>query len=171
MDLLWWSPEPRAILPVDPVLVSRRFARVLRRGRFRVSLNRAFGDVIRGCQVREEGTWITPAMLDSYEEMHSLGWAHSIEVWTEDGTLAGGLYGVAVGGLFGAESMFHRVTDASKVALVALRQHAFALGTRLLDVQMQTDHLASMGAVTVLRRQYLSRVAEAVKLPVTFGAP
>ena len=111
-------------------------------------------------------------MLEAYEELHRLGWAHSIEVWSDDGrTLAGGLYGVAVGGLFGAESMFHAVTDASKVAMVALRQHARAVGTQLIDVQMQTEHLERMGAVTMARREYLLRVAEAVALPVTFGAP
>ena len=171
MDLLWWSSEPRAILPVEPVLVSRRLARTLKQSHFGVSLDRAFGDVMRGCQVREEGTWITPAMLEAYQELHRRGWAHSIEVWTGQGDLAGGLYGVAVGGLFGAESMFHVVTDASKVAMVALRQYARAVGTQLLDVQMQTAHLETMGAVTIPRHEYLARVSAAIDLPVTFGAP
>jgi leucyl/phenylalanyl-tRNA--protein transferase len=167
-ELLWWSPDPRAILPVDGLHVSRSLARRLRTGRFRVTLNAAFGDVVAGCADREE-TWITPAMRTAYERLHTLGWAHSVEVWEPDGTLAGGLYGVAVGALFSAESMFHRARDASKIALVALVEHARRVGLTLLDVQVPSAHLTSLGACTISRRQYLARLAEAVRRPVVVG--
>lgn len=166
--LLWWSPDPRAILPLDALHVSRSLARTVRRACFRVTLNAAFPAVIDGCAARDE-TWITPAMRAAYVRLHGLGWAHSVEVWGPDGALAGGLYGVAVGGLFAAESMFHRVTDASKVAVVALVHHARRVGTTLLDVQVPTDHLASLGARTVPRTEYLARLAAAVRQPVAFG--
>jgi leucyl/phenylalanyl-tRNA--protein transferase len=168
IDLLWWSPDPRAILPPDGVHVSRRLARTLRQRRFRVTIDAAFDDVVAGCAERgTEETWITPAMRAAYGRLHRLGWAHSIETWT-DGALAGGLYGVAVGGLFAAESMFHRVTDASKVALVALAQHARAVGIELVDVQMPSGHLTSMGALTISRDTYLTALAHAVARPVNF---
>ena len=130
--LLWWSPDPRAVLPLDGLHVARRLARTLRQGRFRVTLNAAFPDVIDGCAARAE-TWITPAIREAYVRLHDLGWAHSVEVWV-DAALAGGLYGLAIGGLFAAESMFHRVSDASKVAVVALVEHARRVGTTLIDV-------------------------------------
>jgi leucyl/phenylalanyl-tRNA---protein transferase len=160
-ELLWWSPDPRAILPLDGLHVSRSLARLLRQGRFRVTLNAAFPDVIAGCADREE-TWITPALRAAYVRLHTLGWAHSVEVWAPDGALAGGLYGVAVGALFSAESMFHRVRDASKVALVALVAHARRVGLTLLDVQVPSAHLTSLGARTIPRRDYLARVRGAV---------
>jgi leucyl/phenylalanyl-tRNA---protein transferase len=164
-ELLWWSPDPRAILPLQALHVSRRLARVVRQRRFRVTLNAAFAEVIAGCADREE-TWITPRLRAAYERLHRLGWAHSVEVWAADGTLAGGLYGVAVGALFSAESMFHRASDASKVAVAALVAHAGRVGLTLLDVQMPSPHLTSLGAVTLPRREYLARVAEAVRRPV-----
>jgi len=164
-ELLWWSPDPRAILPLESLHVSRSLARRLRQQRFRVTLNAAFADVIAGCADREE-TWITPALRAAYERLHALGWAHSVEVWSADGTLAGGLYGVAVGALFSAESMFHRARDASKVALVALVEHARHVGLTLLDVQVPSEHLTSLGAQTIPRRDYLVRVADAVRQPV-----
>lgn len=166
--MLWWSPDPRAILPLDGLHVSRSLARTLRRGRFRVTLDADFAAVVDGCAAREE-TWITPAMRAAYVRLHELGWAHSVEVWGTDGTLAGGLYGVAVGALFAAESMFHRVADASKVAVVALVQHARRVGTTLLDVQMPTDHLATLGAQAISRQEYLTRLAAAVRRPVAFA--
>jgi leucyl/phenylalanyl-tRNA---protein transferase len=169
-DLLWWSPDPRAILPPDGVHVSRSLARTLRCGRFRVTIDAAFDDVIAGCaepRATDDETWITPAIRSAYGRLHRLGWAHSVEVWA-DGTLAGGLYGVAIGALFAAESMFHRVSDASKVALVALGQHARAVGVQLVDVQMPTPHLTSMGAVTLSRERYLEEVAGAVTRRVDF---
>lgn len=166
--ILWWSPDPRAILPLDALHVSRSLARTLRRGRFRVTLNAAFGAVIDGCAARPE-TWITPAMRAAYVRLHGLGWAHSVEVWASDGTLAGGLYGVGIGGLFAAESMFHRATDASKVAVVALVQHARGVGTTLLDVQVPSEHLTTLGARAVSRAEYLTRLAAAVRRPVAFA--
>ena len=171
IDLLWWSPDPRAVLPVDGLHVSRRLAQTLRQHRFRVTIDADFATVIAGCADRgREDTWITPALRAAYERLHALGWAHSVEVWTLDGTLAGGLYGVAVGGLFSAESMFHRASDASKIALVALVQQCGATGIELLDVQMPTAHLASLGAVTVRRADYLRRLAAVVDRPVNFTA-
>ncbi len=114
---------------------------------------------MRGCaEARSDGTWITPRLVAGYMELHRLGWAHSVEVWTPDGRLAGGLYGVAVGGLFGAESMFHNETDASKAAMVALLQHARAIGVELIDVQVTTDHTERMGAVEIPRSEYLKRL-------------
>ncbi|PYM24867.1 MAG: leucyl/phenylalanyl-tRNA--protein transferase [Candidatus Rokuibacteriota bacterium] len=160
-ELLWWSPDPRAILPLDGLHVSRSLARRLRQGRFRVTLNAAFADVIAGCADRED-TWITPTLRAAYVRLHRLGWAHSVEVWAADGTLAGGLYGVAVGALFSAESMFHRARDASKVALVGLVAHARRVGVTVLDVQVPSPHLTSLGASTIPRRDYLARVREAV---------
>ncbi len=167
--MLWWSPDPRAILPLDALHVSRSLARTLRRGRFRVTLNGAFEAVIDGCAARAE-TWITPAMRAAYVRLHGLGWAHSVEVWGTDGGLAGGLYGVAIGGLFAAESMFHRLTDASKVAVVALVQHGRRVGTTLLDVQVPSDHLSALGARAIARTEYLTRLAAAVRRPVGFAA-
>jgi leucyl/phenylalanyl-tRNA---protein transferase len=172
IDLLWWSPDPRAILPPDGIHVSRSLARTLRSRRFRVTIDAAFDDVITACagpRASDDDTWITPAIRGAYGHLHRLGWAHSIEVWA-DGTLAGGLYGVAIGALFAAESMFHRVSDASKVALIALGQHARAVGVRVVDVQMPTPHLTSMGAVTISREQYLREIAVAVTRPVDFTA-
>lgn len=165
--MLWWSPDPRAVLPLDALHVSRSLARTLRRGRFRVTLNAAFEAVIDGCAARKE-TWITPSMRAAYVRLHGLGWAHSVEVWGTDGELAGGLYGVAIGGLFAAESMFHRLTDASKVAVVALVQHARRVGTTLLDVQVPSDHLSTLGARAIARAEYLTRLAAAVRKPVAF---
>jgi leucyl/phenylalanyl-tRNA--protein transferase len=166
IDLLWWSPDPRAILPPDGVHVSRSLARTLKRRRLRVTIDAAFDAVVGGCADRED-TWITPAIRDAYARLHYLGWAHSVEVWTE-GALVGGLYGVSIGALFAAESMFHRVSDASKAAVVALAQHARAVGVQLIDVQMPTPHLASLGAVTIAREEYLQRVARAVARRVDF---
>jgi leucyl/phenylalanyl-tRNA--protein transferase len=171
IDLLWWSPDPRAVLPLDGLHVSRRLGQTLRQHRFRVTIDGDFAAVIAGCADRgTEETWITPALRAAYERLHALGWAHSVEVWSLDGALAGGLYGVAVGGLFAAESMFHRATDASKIALVALVQQCRAAGIELLDVQMPTAHLASRGAVTGPRADYLRRLAAAVERPVNFTA-
>ena len=171
IDLVWWSPDPRAVLPPHGLHVSRSLARTLRRGRFRVTIDAAFDDVIAGCagpRGEDDDTWITPAIRKAYAQLHRLGWAHSVEVW-KDGALAGGLYGVSIGALFAAESMFHRATDASKVALVGLAQHARAVGVQLVDVQMPTPHLTSMGAVTMTREQYLHALARAVACPVSFA--
>ncbi|HEU4369487.1 MAG TPA: leucyl/phenylalanyl-tRNA--protein transferase [Methylomirabilota bacterium] len=167
-SLLWWSPDPRAILPLERLHVARRLARTLRQGRFRFTVNAAFAAVVDSCASRE-ATWITPAMRAAYVRLHALGWAHSVEAWSPDGTLAGGLYGVAVGGLFAAESMFHHARDASKAAVVALVEHAQRVGVTLLDVQVPTPHLASLGARAIPRAEYLARLAEALGRPVRFA--
>jgi leucyl/phenylalanyl-tRNA--protein transferase len=159
------------VLPLDGLHVSRRLGQTLRQHRFRVTIDADFAAVVEGCADRgTEETWITPTLRAAYERLHVLGWAHSVEVWSLDGSLAGGLYGVVVGGLFAAESMFHRVTDASKIALVALVQQCRATGIELLDVQMPTAHLDSLGAVTVRRADYLRRLAAVVDRPVNFTA-
>jgi leucyl/phenylalanyl-tRNA--protein transferase len=170
VDTAWWSPDPRAVIPLDGLHVSRRLTQTLRQRRFRVTVDADFAGVIAGCADRApEATWITPALRAAYVRLHGLGWAHSVEVWTLDGALAGGLYGVGVGGLFAAESMFHRVTDASKIALVGLVQHCRAVGVQLIDVQLSSAHLVSMGAVTLPRRDYLRRLATVVDRPVNFA--
>jgi leucyl/phenylalanyl-tRNA---protein transferase len=166
-ELLWWSPDPRAVIPLDALRVSRRLARTLRRGAFRVTIDAAFDEVVAGCAARAE-TWITPGIRGAYGRLHALGWAHSVEVWVE-GALAGGLYGLAIGGLFAAESMFHSVTDASKIAMVALVQHARRVGVTLIDAQVPSPHITSMGAATIPREDYLARLADAVRRPVRFA--
>ena len=165
--LLWWSPNPRAILPLDGMHVSRSLRRTRRRGRFQLTLDRACPTVIAACAERAGGTWITPAMHAAYTHLHELGWVHSVEAWDED-RLVGGVYGVAIGGLFAAESMFHRARDASKVALAALVDHLRGRGFVLLDVQLKTPHLASLGVVEITRDDYLARVAAAIARPVAF---
>lgn len=167
-DRLWFSPDPRAIIPPGGLHISRRLARTIRQGRFRVSLDTAFAAVLNCCANREEGTWITPAYRRAYRELHELGWAHSFEVWTAGGGLAGGLYGLNVGGLFGAESMFHAITDASKVAMAAMVQHCGAVGVSLIDVQLLTPHLARMGAIEIPRDEYLARLAAVADQEVRF---
>jgi leucyl/phenylalanyl-tRNA---protein transferase len=166
-ELLWWSPDPRAVLPIDALHVSRRLARTLRRGSFVVTINAAFDDVVAGCAGRAE-TWITPGLCRAYGRLHELGWAHSVEVWM-NGALAGGLYGLALGGLFAAESMFHHITDASKIAMVALVQHAGRVGVTLIDAQVPSAHIASMGAVSITRADYLARLAHVVDRRVRFA--
>jgi leucyl/phenylalanyl-tRNA--protein transferase len=166
--VLWWSPDPRAVFELDGLRVSRRLARTVRSGRFALTVNRSFGDVIRGCADRPgEGSWITADMIEAYTRLHRLGHAHSVEVW-HDGALAGGLYGVAVGGLFAGESMFTRVRDASKVALVFLVGRLRERGFQLLDIQMLTEHTASLGAVEIRRRDYLDRLRRALLCRANF---
>jgi leucyl/phenylalanyl-tRNA--protein transferase len=169
--ILWWSPDPRAVLELDALHVSRRLARTVRAGRFTASVDRAFGEVIRGCADRPGvGTWITADMLRAYCELHRLGHAHSVEVWHE-GRLAGGVYGIAVGALFAGESMFTRVRDASKVALVHLVGRLRQRGYQLLDVQYLNEHTASLGAVEIPRREYLARLRRALACPTRFLDP
>jgi leucyl/phenylalanyl-tRNA--protein transferase len=167
--ILWWSPDPRAILELDALHISRRLARTLRSGCFQVSFDEDFDGVIRGCAHRPgQGTWITPDMIDAYTELHRLGHAHSVEVWHED-QLAGGLYGVTVGSLFAGESMFTRVRDASKVALFHCTERLRERGFLLFDVQFLNDHTARMGAIEISRRQYLARLRRAVARPSSFA--
>jgi leucyl/phenylalanyl-tRNA--protein transferase len=165
--VLWWSPDPRAIIELDGLHIPRRLARTLRSGEFRITIDEDFEGVIRGCADREEGTWITADMIRAYEALHRAGHAHSLEVWSDD-QLAGGIYGVAIGGFFAGESMFTRRRDASKVALVHLVGHLRARGYRLFDIQLLTDHTRRLGAIEIPRRQYLARLREATSLPVTF---
>lgn len=165
----WFSPDPRGVLPLDDRFrVPARLARTLRAGRFTVTVDRDFAGVMRACAAdREEGTWITGDILDSYVALHRLGLAHSIEVWRE-GRLVGGLYGVHLGGAFFGESMFHVETDASKVALVALVDRLRAGGFALLDIQWVTPHLRRFGALEIPRGEYLRRLEQAVGLDAAF---
>ena len=168
-EMAWFSPDPRGIVPLDGLHVSRSLRRSLRR--YTTTADRAFADVLAGCaDPRRPGAWITPAMRAAYLRLHALGWAHSVEVWDSAGTLAGGLYGVEIGGLFAAESKFHVRTDASKVALAALVERLRAAGgARLLDVQWTTPHLRALGARDVARAEYLRRLAAALGAPPAFG--
>jgi len=169
--MLWWSPDPRAIIEFDRFHVSRRLAQTCRSGRFTVTFDRDFAGVIRGCATatgRVGQTWLTPRMIRAYTRLSELGHAHSVEAWHEE-QLAGGVYGVAIGGFFAAESMFYRVRDASKVALVYLVQHLKARGYGLLDIQQLTPATAPFGAIEIPRNGYLARLAEAMRQPVAFG--
>jgi leucyl/phenylalanyl-tRNA--protein transferase len=169
--LAWWSPDPRGVLPLHRLRVSRSLRASARR--LDVRVDTAFPAVLAACaDPRRPHGWISPDIRSAYLELHRLGWAHSVEAWTRDDRLVGGLYGVSIGGLFAGESMWHADEpagrDASKVALVALVEHLRGAGDaerRLLDVQWQTPHLASLGATAIPRSLYLSRVAEAVELP------
>ena len=173
LPVLWWSPDPRAVIDVADLHVSRSLRRRLRQGGFELSWNRAFREVMCACgDERDTGSWIIPEMVAAYERLHRSGHAHSLEVW-QDGQLAGGLYGVQRGGLFAAESKFHRRTDASKVALVAAVRSLFAHGVQLFDVQFLTAHLQSLGAREITREEYLRRLDRAcdVSVDLTSLAP
>jgi leucyl/phenylalanyl-tRNA--protein transferase len=166
--ICWWSPDPRAIFEIDDYHVPRRLARTIRAGRFTVSVDRDFAGVIGGCADRPpEETWLTPEMIAAYTELHRRGHAHSVEVWHGE-TLAGGVYGIAVGGLFAAESMFTRIRDASKVALVHLVERLRERGFRLLDIQFLNPHTERLGGIAIPRAAYLKRLRAAVRLPVRF---
>ncbi len=159
----WWSPDPRGVIPLDGLRVSRSLRRSA--ARFEVRVDTAFDQVVGACaDPARSGAWIDQAIRSAYGRLHRLGWAHSVEAW-DDAGLAGGLYGVAVGGLFAGESMFHHRRDASKVALVALVERLRAGGGRLLDVQWATEHLRSLGAVEVPRVDYHRLLAAAVSAP------
>jgi leucyl/phenylalanyl-tRNA--protein transferase len=169
LPVLWWSPHPRAILELDQLRVSRRLMRTIRQNKFRITIDHCFEEVMRGCGQREEGTWITETMIDAYCQLHRLGFAHSVETWTNAG-LAGGIYGVAIGGFFAGESMFYRQRDASKVALVhlveQLREQCFAL----FDLQILNDHTAGLGATEIPRAAYLERLTLAIDVPRCFNS-
>lgn len=163
---MWWSPEPRAVLDPQRLHTSRSLLRRLRRGGFTLSWNRCFPRVMAACgERRHGGTWILPEMSVAYGHLHQLGHAHSLEVWQGE-DLVGGIYGVQVGAAFAAESMFHRATDMSKVALVALVRSLFTAGIELFDVQFVTPHLRTLGAYAIPRREYLRRLAVAAARPV-----
>lgn len=168
----WWSPDPRAIFELDGFHISRRLSQTLRSGKFTVTADRDFAGVIRGCATADDRrghTWLTPEMIAAYEKLHELGHAHSIEVWQNE-QLAGGVYGVSIDGLFAGESMFHRVRDASKVALAHLIDHLRNRGYQLFDIQQLTEHTASLGAIEIPRAEYLRRLAAALEANVNFGA-
>jgi leucyl/phenylalanyl-tRNA--protein transferase len=162
----WFSPDPRAILPLEDFHVPHVLRRLLRRRVFTTTIDKAFSEVIAACAERED-TWINSEIIESYTRLHELGNAHSIEAWKE-GRLAGGLYGVAVGGAFFGESMFHSVTDASKIALVALVEHLRARKFVLLDTQWLTPHLQQFGGIEISRNHYLRVLRRAVELPRKF---
>ncbi len=159
MPLPWFSPDPRAVFWVDDIHVSRSLRRTLRRSGWTTTVDVAFDDVVRACGTdRDDGTWITSEMAAAYRRLHDTGWAHSLEVWDGD-DLVGGVYGVLVGGVFTGESMFHRSSDASKVALVDLCHRLEEAGASWLDAQVPTSHLRSMGAETWPRGLFLQRLA------------
>ena len=165
--VLWWSPDPRMVLHVHEIHVARSLRRTMRSGRFRVTLDTAFRDVMAGCaepRPGQDGTWITPDMTEAYARLAALGHAHSVEAWA-DGALAGGLYGVAIGRMFFGESMFARRADASKVAFVWLVRQLERWGFELVDCQMATAHLASLGAREIPRTEFLAHVRRLVREP------
>jgi leucyl/phenylalanyl-tRNA--protein transferase len=176
--LAWWSPDPRGVIPLDGLRVTRSMRQAAKQ--FEIKVDTAFSDVVAGCaHPRRRGGWITEEIEEAYARLHKLGWTHSVEAWTPEGRLAGGLYGVAIGGLFAGESMFHVPAawgrDASKVALMALVDLLVSDGVaeRLLDVQWLTPHLSRLGAVEVSRDEYLRRLREALAcpLPAAFADP
>ncbi len=193
--IAWWSPDPRAVIELDGLHVSRRLERTIRSNKFRVTRDVDFAGVIRGCATagdRKGNTWLTPAMITAYCQMHKLGHAHSVEVWStlplplgesrnegslptgsypkkEGMHLVGGTYGLAIGALFAAESMFHLKRDASKIALAHLVAHLHTQGYKLLDVQQWTPHTGRMGAIEISRDDYLRRLAAAIQIPASFG--
>ncbi len=167
--ILWWSPDPRAVLYPDNLNISRSLHKTLRAEKFRVTFDRRFRDVMQACAAPRSkdpaaGTWITAAMIEAYTELHRLGHAHSVETW-RGAELVGGLYGVALGGAFFGESMFARATDASKVAFVRLVRQLARWGYTLIDCQQYTGHLARFGAKAIPRREFLHRLALALTLP------
>jgi leucyl/phenylalanyl-tRNA--protein transferase len=169
--VLWWSPDPRMVLWLRELHVSRSLRRVIRSGCHAVTVDRAFSAVMAGCAEAgsgRESTWITPAMTRAYEQLARLGYAHSVEVWQE-GRLVGGLYGVAIGRMFFGESMFSHVSNASKVALVALVRQLARWGFDLIDCQMSTRHLASLGARDIPRDEFLSHVRRLAGIPAAPG--
>ena len=171
-EIQWFSPDPRGILPLDRVHVPRRLARIVRSGRFRIEINRAFVEVMRACAVTDRepddpGTWISEEIIESYTALHERGLAHSVEAWHGD-RLVGGLYGVAFRGVFFGESMFYRETDASKVALVALVERLRSRGYALLDTQWTTPHLEQFGAIEIRRAEYLRRLEQSLTLDCSF---
>ena len=165
--ILWWSPDPRMVLVPGEIRVARSLAKRIRNGGFETRVDTAFAEVMRACaapRAGASGTWISPAMVAAYTRLFDAGYAHSVETW-RDGKLVGGLYGVAIGRMFYGESMFSREPDASKVALVRLAQQLRRWEFGLIDCQMETPHLASLGARTLPRAAFTARLAELVNLP------
>jgi leucyl/phenylalanyl-tRNA--protein transferase len=164
---LWWSPDPRAIFEFETIHFSKRLLRTVKQQKYRVTFDVAFPAVMQAASLRIEGTWITENMYEAYCELHRLGHAHSVEAWQDD-KLAGGIYGIAIGGFFAAESMFHFLTDAGMVAMVHLVGHLKRQGFTLLDTQMATEHTRRLGAIDIPRVQYVRRLQQAIAKPVCF---
>ena len=170
-EIYWYDPDPRAILPLDGLHVPRRLRQRMNRQPFEIRVNSAFRTVMRRCAETapdRPSTWIDDTILNSYTVLHRLGFAHSVEAW-QDGELVGGLYGVALQGLFAGESMFSRATDASKICLVHLVERMREQGLTLLDVQYQTDHLARFGVIEIPRDEYKRRLADALNVAAKFS--
>lgn len=165
-EIEWFSPDPRAILPLDGFHIPHTLERVVRKGSFEIRINTSFAEVMQQCARRPE-TWINEEIVESYSRLNQLGHAHSVESW-QDGALAGGLYGVAIGGAFFGESMFHHVRDASKIALLALAERLRERRFTLLDTQWLTPHLAKFGAIEIPRPEYLHLLNSAANLPRRF---
>jgi leucyl/phenylalanyl-tRNA--protein transferase len=166
-EIEWFSPDPRAILPLEAFHIPHTLERVVRKKSFEIRINTSFAVVMQECARRPE-TWINGEIIESYTRLHDLGHAHSVEAW-QNGELTGGLYGVAIGGVFFGESMFHHVRDASKVALLALAERLRQRRFTLLDTQWLTPHLEKFGAIEIPRSEYLHRLSSAVNLPRSFG--
>lgn len=167
-EIGWFSPDPRGILPIETFHVPARLARLVRQAPYEIVIDRAFEPVMRACAERpREGTWISEEIVESYTALHRLGLAHSVEAWRGD-ELVGGLYGLHLGGAFFGESMFHRATDASKLALVALVDRLARRGFTLLDTQWITPHLVQFGAIEIPRAEYLRRLEDALKRSCSF---
>jgi leucyl/phenylalanyl-tRNA---protein transferase len=165
-SIAWFSPDPRAIIPLEGFHIPHALRRLAGKDVFEIKVNKSFGETIRGCAKRKD-TWINREIIESYERLYELGYAHSVEAWAKN-KLAGALYGVAVGGAFFGESMFHRETDASKVALMALVERLRRRGFMLLDTQYITPHLRSFGAIEISKRQYLRMLHQALTLDCRF---
>lgn len=169
--VLWWSPDPRMVLFPAELKVSRSLAKVMRNSAYEIRFDTAFQDVMRACAAPrpgQNGTWITDDMVNAYARLHSLGYAHSVETWVE-GELAGGLYGIAIGGMFYGESMFMRRRDASKIALVQLVRQLATRGFGMIDCQMRTGHLASLGGREIPRTEFSQRLAELINYALPNG--
>lgn len=166
--ILWWSPDPRMVLFPTELKISRSLAKRLKRQDYEIRFNSAFSDVIAACSATpregQDGTWITHDIMQGYTKLHRLGYAHSAETWM-DGKLVGGLYGIRIGRMFYGESMFHHVTDASKLAFVHMVQHLQTLGCGMIDCQMKTRHLASLGAREIPRAEFSQRLRELIHYP------
>lgn len=162
LPLLWFSPRERAVIDFDRLHIPRSLARLRGKAPFRFTIDRAFADVIAGCQAAsrpdQAGTWITPEMQAAYQRLHTLGHAHSVEAWDAEGRLAGGLYGVCVGGVFTGESLFYRVPNASKLALLFLIDHLAACGLDWIDIEVMTPHMEALGAHLIPRDEFLDRL-------------
>jgi len=168
--ILWWSPDPRGVIPIDGLHIGKTLSKFIRREVYEVRINTAFEEVMIKCALRNEknsSRWITDEMLAAYKNLHIMGYAHSVEMW-QGAELVGGLYGIAIGGMFAGESMFYRAPNASKMALVALSEHLKKQGFSLLDCQMVTDATKAMGGLEISRSEYLKRLDYALSLKCSF---